>query len=421
MPLQPSPLLRGFEQGADGEDVWNRMMPGEERGPLTLDPQGVALGQQFQAIKAGIEAQQARPIWDQSNPVGTETVQSMGMPQPTTYAGAVGQFIDPATGRMTEQGAARMQNPALGFDTGGLSGGGLLGSLKAYHGSPHAFDAFSDHAIGTGEGAQAYGYGHYLAENEGVARGYRDALTPEFIPNPERKAVENEFSFADTASRKAMTGPEADFNAAIATRDAARERLKNTPELIPNPSAPGHMYEVNVAADPEKFLHWDKPLSEQHPDVQAALAKLPPPDDNLMFPITPKSLGRDYVSGYGSQALKDVGLPGIRYLDAQSRQLPYQIAQSKQAIVEKQNQIAEIQADIDRNPNNMLPAFYSRRRAEIADHQKTIDQINEQMNEGTHNVVVFDPSTMEIIRRYGLAGLMGGGAAALAGGGNQEQ
>jgi hypothetical protein len=139
MALQPSPLLRGFEQGADGEDVWNRMMPGEERGPLTIDPQGVALGQQFQAIKAGLEAQQARPIWDRNNPVGTETVRSMGMPRPTTYAGPVGQFIDPATGRMTEQGAARMENPMLGVDTGGIVGmtainKGMKSELM-YHGS----------------------------------------------------------------------------------------------------------------------------------------------------------------------------------------------------------------------------------------------------------------------------------------------
>ena len=185
MPLQPSPLLRGFEQGADGTDVWNRMMPGEERGPLTLDPQAVALGQQFQAIKAGIEAQQARPIWDQNNPVGTETVQSMGMPQPTVYAGRVGEFIDPATGQLTDKGKASLDNPMLGFDTGGLSGGGLLGSLKAYHGSPAKFapvegkplGAFDDRFINTGEGAQAYGYGHYLAENEGVAQGYRKKLS----------------------------------------------------------------------------------------------------------------------------------------------------------------------------------------------------------------------------------------------------
>lgn len=53
--------------------------------------------------------------------------------------------------------------------------------LKAYHGSPHDFDQFSTENIGTGEGAQAYGYGLYFAEREGTARSYRDALTqPKF-------------------------------------------------------------------------------------------------------------------------------------------------------------------------------------------------------------------------------------------------
>jgi hypothetical protein len=57
-----------------------------------------------------------------------------------------------------------------------------------------------------------------------------------------------------------------------------------------------------------------------------------------------------------SQALKEAGIPGIRYLDQDSRS---------------------------------------------AGH-------------GTHNVVVFDPAVMEIIRRYGLAGLMLGGGGLLA-------
>jgi hypothetical protein len=62
-------------------------------------------------------------IWRSDNPVGTETLQSVGMPRPTTYAGPVGQYIDPSTGQMTAQGQARMtDNPALGFDTGGIGG-----------------------------------------------------------------------------------------------------------------------------------------------------------------------------------------------------------------------------------------------------------------------------------------------------------
>ena len=43
----------------------------------------------------------------------------------------------------------------------------------AYHGSPHDFDKFTTEAIGTGEGAQAYGHGLYFAEAEDVAEGYR--------------------------------------------------------------------------------------------------------------------------------------------------------------------------------------------------------------------------------------------------------
>ncbi len=49
--------------------------------------------------------------------------------------------------------------------------------LEAYHGSPHIFDRFSLDAIGTGEGAQAYGHGLYFADLEGVAKDYRDELT----------------------------------------------------------------------------------------------------------------------------------------------------------------------------------------------------------------------------------------------------
>ena len=49
--------------------------------------------------------------------------------------------------------------------------------LEAYHGSPHVFDRFSLDAIGTGEGAQAYGHGLYFADLKGVAKDYRDELT----------------------------------------------------------------------------------------------------------------------------------------------------------------------------------------------------------------------------------------------------
>src|SRR4249919_1398978 len=86
-------------------------------------------------------------IWRSDNPVGTETLQSAGMPQPTTYAGPIGQFIDPATGQMTAQGQARMDNPALGFDTGGIGAGTVPRTI------PPAFrDWFGASKVATTEG-----------------------------------------------------------------------------------------------------------------------------------------------------------------------------------------------------------------------------------------------------------------------------
>jgi hypothetical protein len=49
--------------------------------------------------------------------------------------------------------------------------------ITAYHGSPHKFSKFDMSKIGTGEGAQAYGHGLYLAENPKVAKEYANMLS----------------------------------------------------------------------------------------------------------------------------------------------------------------------------------------------------------------------------------------------------
>jgi hypothetical protein len=329
-PAAPAPLLQ---------------LPDERPPSLRPDPRADALGQTYQDITDYMAQQHQKGI-DEGYWTGGGLLEG-GHPTLKAFNSAADEY-------------------AQGLLLGTTSPSGKY--LKAYHGSPHKFDAFDDKAIGTGEGAQAYGHGHYVAENEGVARSYRDALTADKITIDGRPA-------SDIAGEKYRLGINetptdvhniADYISSYGP--FARNMIeKRAPELLKPYDAmrasgqiqqgKGHMYEVKVNADPEKFLHWDRSLSEQHPDVQAALAKLPPPDDNLMFPITPKSLGRDYVSGYGSQALKDVGLPGIRYRDAGSR---------------------------------------------------------DAKGEPTHNAVVFDPATMEIIRRYGLAGLMLGGGGLLS-------
>ena len=48
---------------------------------------------------------------------------------------------------------------------------------SAYHGTPHRFERFSLDAIGTGEGAQAHGWGLYFAGEKSVSEQYRKRLS----------------------------------------------------------------------------------------------------------------------------------------------------------------------------------------------------------------------------------------------------
>ena len=54
-------------------------------------------------------------------------------------------------------------------------------SIKAYHGSGAEFDKFDHKFMGTGEGAQAYGWGTYVSEVNGVARSYADTAAGSHI------------------------------------------------------------------------------------------------------------------------------------------------------------------------------------------------------------------------------------------------
>ncbi len=51
-----------------------------------------------------------------------------------------------------------------------------MAAATVYHGSPHKFNKFDSSKIGTGEGAQAYGHGLYLAESDKVAKQYQQKL-----------------------------------------------------------------------------------------------------------------------------------------------------------------------------------------------------------------------------------------------------
>jgi len=264
--------------------------------------------------------------------------------------------------------------------------------ITAYHGSPHDFDQFDISKIGTGEGAQAYGHGLYFADKEGVARSYRNALAGKASPKsgqfefstsgeftsigeltgtpelglestvikdafakvsgaPDAGEVKSAkiFDLIDELSAKKMSAPRHERN----IFDSAIEKLliagEHSDELsIKNPKK-GIMYKVHIDANPEDFLDWDRPLSEQPEAVRKiAQPRIFKKQDGTFeaymegangFPktfsgataeeATAKAMegltGAHAVKGAGyspelnARVLKEAGIPGIRYLDQGSR------------------------------------------------------------------------------------------------------
>jgi len=196
-----------------------------------------------------------------------------------------------------------------------------------YHGSAQRFERFSLHAVGTGEGAQAYGWGLYFASLREVAEQYRKslagpgfdkglALDGERIFGPGkptdlylrltqdptmhtgllelyarayfekpgkagiahlhdmlRRSIANLVRRLDAGETwsgdRARDAYDLEKNrAALQVLDTYGDRL----DILP-PDKPGRTYKVEIPED-EDFLSWDHAASRQSPKVQAALEQL---------------------------------------------------------------------------------------------------------------------------------------------------
>jgi len=237
----------------------------------------------------------------------------------------------------------------------GSAGGRLSAAqpgIRAYHGSPHDFDRFDMSKIGTGEGAQAYGHGLYFAESEDVARSYRDALQHKAPAKVE--GVEGGARYLlQNAIQEARKYPKADRERVfrewldetermasgkfappgLAENVAEAKRLLASGEFVPDLSDAGRMYEVNIRANPDEFLDWDKPISQQPEAVEAAVWRhlesvldQPGPimDDVFERFERGEATGKDIVELFGdkkraTEVLREAGIPGIKYLDQGSR------------------------------------------------------------------------------------------------------
>jgi hypothetical protein len=428
-----------------------------------------------------------KPAYDELVGGATMFGDVMSGAQPTMAA-------DPQTGEFhTDPRLADRAMNAAGMLTLGAGAipaeaNSLRMGIKAYHGSPHDFERFDSSKIGTGEGAQAYGHGLYLAENEGVAKSYRDNLSKgsdprDFISeiiNSLRAKIPTEAISKDTL---ALEMRRYDPTRTVADNDELMGHIQNAAngydiktdtyspqamaslqrldKLLPPPK-PGRMYEVDIAADPEHFLDWDKPLSEQSPQVQqAALGTSAPPDPGALRKRAETAGGAekqfllnqaDYLENqlkmhgegwHGSavaenlpsewddfetarriarakvaEQLKERGAAGIRYLDQGSRvpavTQPKRIAKLEQDILDLRKALASPPEWTKTTKGWSEKAWVDANAPRLQDMEKELDAVRKE-KPGTHNYVIFpgNEHLIAVLRKYGLP-ISAAGLAALS-------
>jgi len=199
--------------------------------------------------------------------------------------------------------------------------------MTVWHGSPAQFSRFDPTKIGSGEGAQAYGYGHYVAESPGVAKDYqrklgKSKLLLDGIEVGDKRDVAGlaktalSWKGGDIELTKKMlseyaNAPSADsktYKSVLNWITENENRLKFDQ---------GSLYKIDLPDEQiAKMLDWDKPLSQQSQEIQS-IAK------NLGLSLD--DLGGDLVAAAnaklpkGAEQLRQAGIPGIKYYDAQSR------------------------------------------------------------------------------------------------------
>lgn len=162
---------------------------------------------------------------------------------------------------------------------------------NVYHGTPHEFENFSLQHVGTGEGAAAYGFGHYFTNNEDIANYYRTKLSDSYV-TPINKLAEYYTpgrivpSYGGGQDKVISFNPSDNgrWNVTVRAVDkegnfiaGERERTHSTQPSIKNLDEAGikvgNLYTARIPTD-ENMLYWDRPLSEQPEAVQKALERV---------------------------------------------------------------------------------------------------------------------------------------------------
>ena len=269
--------------------------------------------------------------------------------------------------------------------------------FKAYTGSPYRFSEFDREKIGRGEGAQMYGEGFYLTETTDSARPFRRNINRDRLEgiNDRLSEISKELPKYEIAGMyREFNDPKgfelageydrlmdersglSDFNITVGGKDIndlysdltgaratdldyqkaeiieqimidgdtlgvvqRQEEYDAYPEGVykwfketiqPNFDAPGALYEVTIKADKSELLDWNKPVSDQPPAIRDALLakgiKEATAGKNAYYELAKDAKGPD-AQKKATEAAEALGIKGIQYED------PYAQAGAKNFVI----------------------------------------------------------------------------------------
>jgi len=289
---------------------------------------------------------------------------------------------------------ASMPGGRLGAEGAPLLGAIGAGAIRAYHGSPHLFDRFriSENLL-KGEGSNYIAPGGYFAGHEPVALRYAELAAPPPTAAHTRDVLArhglNNVSELDLSHIRGTAAYQ--FNQLTPDELAYFANIPSMRRLSPaqreaiirdiNGPRPGHMYEVNLDVNPHQLLDWDAPLQAQPQAIRDMVAAQPRLGGNdvvrgqLSAPLGQDFYRRLVTGGQGTTNIP--GIPGVRLSDP-------------------------------------MAAVHRLRGAGIPGIQ-FFDQGSRAAGQGTRNYVVFpgQDELVEILRRYGIAGVTVGTGASL--------
>lgn len=157
------------------------------------------------------------------------------------------------------------------------SGKGKTGSTEndfrarmTFHGSGAQFDRFDHAFMGTGEGAQAFGWGTYVTDVEGIGRTYATTMRDKLISEKHKEnAIINKLAKQTLESSNGNKEGALDYlrgllNESWSDKKRVKAQIKiiETGKFLPETKLKANLYTVEIPDDNgSNYLHWDKPIN----------------------------------------------------------------------------------------------------------------------------------------------------------------